>query len=384
MDITKIKRSLQFAVPKELYDIAPGQVAYFVSKYGLTQFEIRILADLMIYFRRLHKDNDIRLSIIPTDNELLIGTLAGRNPEEIGAPFKVVVSTWDTVAGFASQYFGEDIQKVVERVPSAGIASRLSISADKLPVVITLNPEDCPVKKTQPTSLPAQFSCPFIDGDNDGFDMGLKITKPESGSKEEKELKTKMERRLEKVLRDCAILDIELDVDRIKQKVINSLKSSTIDYKLALNIKTIKEDSLSFCTVCDIYVAEGEDYKLNLTAGEKAVYLTFMLYEDGIRIKETAESSFRSITQKIYNQLPDDNKCEKTAGGILDSRDVNFEVYEYNLRGDISRIRAKVDALIDNPLIAQDFAIEGFKDKEFGISNSTPELRAQIKQAFGL
>ncbi len=384
MDITKIKRSLQFAVPKELYDIAPGQVAYFVSKYGLTQFEIRILADLMVYFRRLHKDNDIRLSIIPTDNELLIGTLAGRNPEEIGAPFKVVVSTWDTVAGFASQYFGEDIQKVVERVPSAGISSRLSISADNLPVVITLNPEDCPVKKTQPTSLPAQFSCPFIDGDNDGFDMEVKIAKPESGSKEEKNLKTKMERRLEKVLRDCAILDIELDVDRIKQKVINSLKSSTIDYKLALNIKTIKEDSLSFCTVCDIYVAEGEDYKLNLTAGEKAAYLTFMLYEDGIRIKETAESSFRSITQKIYNQLPDDNKCEKTAGGILDSGDVIFEVYEHNLRSDISRIRAKVDALIDNPLIAQDFAIEGFKDKEFGISNSTPELRAQIKQAFGL
>ena len=383
MDVTKIKNTLQLAAPQELYDIAPGQVAYFVSKDGLTQFEIRILADLMIYFRRLHKDNDIRLSIIPTDNELLIGTLAGRNPEEIGAPFKVVVSTWDTVAGFASQFFGEDIQKVVESVPSAGVASRLSISADNLPVVITLNPEDCPVKKTQPTSLPAQFSCPFIDGDNDGFGMGMKIAKPEPGSKAEKALKTRMERKLEKVLRDCAILDIELDVDRIKQKVINSLKS-TIDYKLALNIKTIKEDSLSFCTLCDIYVAEGEDYKLDLTAGEKAVYLTFMLYEDGIRIKETAESAFRSITQKIYNQLPDDNKCEKTAGGILDTGDVIYEIYEKTLRGDISNIRAEIDDKIANPLIAQDFAIEGFKNKEFGISNSTPELRAQIKQAFGL
>ena len=383
MDINKIKRTLQFAVPQELYDIAPGQVAYFVSKDGLTQFEIRILADLMIYFRRLHKDNDIKLSVVPTENELLIGSFAGRNPEEIGAPFKVVVSTWDTVAGFASQYFGEDIQNVVERVPSARVFNRLSISADNLPLVITLNPEDCPVKKTQPTSRPAQFSCPFIDGDNDGFDMGLKIAKPESGSKAEKALKTRMERKLEKVLRDCTILDIELDVDRIKQKVINSLKS-TIEYKLALNIKTIKEDSLSFCTVCDIYVAEGEDYKLDLTAGEKAVYLTFMLYEDGIRIKDTAESSFRSITQKIYNQLPDDNKCEKTAGGILDTGDVIYEIYEKTLRGDISNIRAEIDDKIANPLIAQDFAIEGFKNKEFGISNSTPELRAQIKQAFGL
>ncbi len=383
MDITKIKNTLQLAAPQELYDIAPGQVAYFVSKDGLTQFEIRLLADLMFYFRRLHKDNDIKLSVVPTENELLIGSFAGRNPEEIGAPFKVIVSTWDTVAGFASQYFGEDIQKVVESVPSAGVASRLSISADNLPVVITLNPEDCPVKKTQPTSLPAQFSCPFINGDNGGFGMGMKIAKPEPGSKAEKALKTRMERKLEKVLRDCAILDIELDVDRIKQKVINSLKS-TIEYKLALNIKTIKEDSLSFCTVCDIYVAEGEDYKLDLTAGEKAVYLTFMLYEDGIRIKETAESSFRSITQKIYNQLPDDNKCEKTAGGILDTGDVIYEIYEKTLRGDISNIRAEIDDKIANPLIAQDFAIEGFKNKEFGISNSTPELRAQIKQAFGL
>lgn len=383
MDITRIKNTLQLAAPQELYDIAPGQVAYFVSKDGLTQFEIRILADLMIYFRRLHKDNDIKLSVVPTENELLIGSFAGRNPEEIGAPFKVIVSTWDTVAGFTSQYFGEDIQKVVERAPSARVFSRLSISADNLPVVITLNPEDCPIKKTQPTSLPAQFSCPFINGDNDGFGMGMKIAKPEPGSKAEKALKTRMERKLEKVLRDCAILDIELDVDRIKQKVINSLKS-TIDYKLALNIKTIKEDSLSFCTVCDIYVADGEDYKLDLTAGEKAVYLTFMLYEDGIRIKDTAESSFRSITQKIYNQLPDDNKCEKTAGGILDTGDVIYDVYEKTLRGDISNIRAEIDDKIANPLIAQDFAIEGFKNKEFGISNSTPELRAQIKQAFGL
>lgn len=383
MDIEKIKKSLQFAAPEELYNIAPGEVAYFASQEGLNQWELNTLADLMRCFRRLHKDNNIKLSIVPTDNELLIGTFAGRNPEQINIPFKVVVSTWDTAAGFASQYFGEDIQKVVERVPSAGLTSRLSISADKLPVVITINPEDCPVKKTQPTSLPTQFSCPFIDGDNDGFGMGLKIAKPEPGSKAEKALKTKMERKLEKVLRDCTILDIELDVDRIKQKVINSLKS-TIEYKLALNIKTIKEDSLSFCTVCDIYVAEGEDYKLDLTAGEKAVYLTFMLYEDGIRIKETAESSFRSITQKIYNQLPDDNKCEKTAGGILDTGDVIYDVYEKTLRGDISNIRAEIDDKIANPLIAQDFAIEGFKNKEFGISNSTPELRAQIKQAFGL
>ena len=91
------------------------------------------------------------------------------------------------------------------------------------------------------------------------------------------------------------------DVDRIKKKVADSLKS-TIEYKLSLDINTIKEGSLSFCTVCDIYVADGEAYKLNLTAAEKAIYLTYMLYENGIRVAETFDK-FRGITQKIYNQF---------------------------------------------------------------------------------
>ena len=304
----------------------------------------------------------------------MIDTIAGRNPNETGIPYKVVVSTWDTIAGFASQYFDEDVQSVVERVPRMSV---LSIST-KEPVIVEIDPENRPAK-VQSQSVEQRIESSY----QSGFDMGLKIAKPEPGSKAAEALETKMERKLEKVLRDCTILDIKLNVDRIQQRVINSLKS-TIEYKLALNIKTIKEDSLSFCTVCDIYVAEGEEYKLDLTAGEKAVYLTFMLYKDGIRIKETAESSFRSITQKIYNQLPDDNKCEKTAGGILDTGDVIYDVYEKTLRGTISTIRAEIADRIANPLIAQDFAIEGFKDKEFGISNSTPELRAQIKQAFGL
>ena len=374
MDITRIKSALQFAAPAELYDINPGQVVYFVPKDGLDRRAAGKIRELFVYFRRLYRDNDVTVNIIPTENELLIDTIAGRNPNETGIPYKVVVSTWDTIAGFASQYFDEDVQSVVERVPRMSV---LSIST-KEPVIVEIDPENRPAK-VQSQSVEQRIESSY----QSGFDMGLKIAKPEPGSKAAEALETKMERKLEKVLRDCTILDIKLNVDRIQQRVINSLKS-TIEYKLALNIKTIKEDSLSFCTVCDIYVAEGEEYKLDLTAGEKAVYLTFMLYKDGIRIKETAESSFRSITQKIYNQLPDDNKCEKTAGGILDTGDVIYDVYEKTLRGTISTIRAEIADRIANPLIAQDFAIEGFKDKEFGISNSTPELRAQIKQAFGL
>ena len=375
MDTNLIKNQLQYSIPEELFSIDPGQIVFFVPSDGrISMEELSTLEDFFYCLRAAFRIDGFKVSLVPTSNQLLIATIAGRNPQEIDTPYKVFVGAWDSIPGIVSQYFGEDVEKIVGELRTP---KWRRIKTDS-PAIVTIDTANRSAQK-QHKDIDQSVDSSY----QSGYDMELKIAKPEPGSKAEKALKTRMERKLEKVLRDCAILDIELDVDRIKQKVINSLKS-TIEYKLALNIKTIKEDSLSFCTVCDIYVAEGEDYKLDLTAGEKAVYLTFMLYEDGIRIKETAESSFRSITQKIYNQLPDDNKCEKTAGGILDTGDVIYDVYEKTLRSDISRIRAEIDDKIANPLIAQDFAIEGFKDKEFGISFSTPELRAQIKQAFDL
>ena len=375
MDTNLIKNQLQYSMPEELFSIDPGQIVFFVPSDGrISMEELSTLEDFFYCLRAAFRIDSFKVSLVPTSNQLLIATIAGRNPQEIDTPYKVFVGAWDSIPGIVSQYFGEDVEKIVGELRTP---KWRRIKTDS-PAIVTIDPANRSAQK-QHKDIDQSVDSSY----QSGYDMELKIAKPEPGSKAEKALKTRMERKLEKVLRDCAILDIELDVDRIKQKVINSLKS-TIEYKLALNIKTIKEDSLSFCTVCDIYVAEGEEYKLDLTAGEKAVYLTFMLYKDGIRIKETAESSFRSITQKIYNQLPDDNKCEKTAGGILDTGDVIYDVYEKTLRSDISRIRAEIDDKIANPLIAQDFAIEGFKDKEFGISYSTPELRAQIKQAFDL
>ena len=375
MDTNLIKNQLQYSIPEELFSIDPGQIVFFVPSDGrISMEELSTLEDFFYCLRAAFRIDSFEVSLVPTSNQLLIATIAGRYPQDIDSPYKVFVGAWDSIPGIVSQYFGEDVEKIVGELRTP---KWRRIKTDS-PAIVTIDPANRSAQK-QHKDIDQSVDSSY----QSGYDMELKIAKPEPGSKAEKALKTRMERKLEKVLRDCAILDIELDVDRIKQKVINSLKS-TIEYKLALNIKTIKEDSLSFCTVCDIYVAEGEEYKLDLTAGEKAVYLTFMLYEDGIRIKETAESSFRSITQKIYNQLPDDNKCEKTAGGILDTGDVIYEIYEKTLRGDISNIRAEIDDKIANPLIAQDFAIEGFKDKEFGISFSTPELRAQIKQAFDL
>ena len=110
MDITSLKSALQFAIPEELYDIAPGQIVYFVPKDGLNQ---RAFSDsLRSYFQTMERifpgDNKYKVRVVPTNNELLIDNFAGRNPRETGIPYNVIVSTMETIAGFASQYSGEE------------------------------------------------------------------------------------------------------------------------------------------------------------------------------------------------------------------------------------------------------------------------------------
>lgn len=375
MDIAKIKNNLRFATPTELYDIAPGQVVYFASKDGLRQFELIILADLLRYFRQLHKYNDIKLSIVPTDNELLIGTFAGRNPEEIDIPYKVVVSTWDTAAGFASQYFGEDIKEIVDREVKVLIASHIKITTD-LPAIVEIDPENRP---SPARSIEEQIESSY----DSGFDMGLKIAKPEKGSLAEKKLIAKEEKKLEKILRECAVLGIELDIDRIKEKVANDLKKS-VDYKLIIKKQrnNLRNRTIEYNTY-DIYVAEGEEYKLDLTGIHKAVYLAYLLYKDGLRVEDTF-GEFREITKKIYGHLPFADKNEKLTGGIRDAEGTTFDAYTKTLRGYFTNIRDAISDKVSDPLVAQDFAIEGFKGAPFGIAKTTPEIIAQIKEDFWL
>ena len=375
MDIAKIKNNLRFATPTELYDIAPGQVVYFASKDGLCQFELIILADLLRYFRQLHKYNDIKLSIVPTDNELLIGTFAGRNPEEIDIPYKVVVSTWDTAAGFASQYFGEDIKEIVDREVKVLIASHIKITTD-LPAIVEIDPENRP---SPARSIEEQIESSY----DSGFDMGLKIAKPEKGSLAEKKLIAKEEKKLEKILRECAVLGIELDIDRIKEKVANDLKKS-VDYKLIIKKQrnNLRNRTIEYNTY-DIYVAEGEEYKLDLTGIHKAVYLAYLLYKDGLRVEDTF-GEFREITKKIYGHLPFADKNEKLTGGIRDAEGTTFDAYTKTLRGYFTNIRDAISDKVLDPLVAQDFAIEGFKGAPFGIAKTTPEIIAQIKEDFWL
>ena len=377
MTTALLKNQFEYSIPEELFSIEPGQVAYFVPADGLIDMEN--LSTLNYFFRCLreaYKDSCLKVSLVSTHNELLTDTIAGRNPQETGTPFKVFVGASDSIAGIVSQYYGEDVEKVVARCSPSAFTRRTFTST--LPAIIEIDPENRPAK-VQSQSVEQRIESSY----QSGFDLGMKIAKPEKGSLAEKKLIAKEEKKLEKILRECAVLGIELDIDRIKKKVEDDLMKA-IDYKLI--IKAVRDAHIPMNILyssLDIYVADGEEYKLDLTAIEKAVYLAFLLYKDGICIQDTY-GECREIIQKIYGCLPYDERCEKETGGIRDKVGTTIDAHMNTMRGYFSTIRDAVAEKVADPLVAQDFAIEGFKNSPYGIARTTPEIRAQVKELFSL
>ena len=378
MNLTQLKSQLKSGIPEEFYKVKPGQIAVLTPTTGLSGRAISHMGDLFNTFSHFGFAEQINLQILPTDKPELQEAIIGRPECETGCPYNIIVSDDHSLIGFLAAYFNLNSEEFAARLPKLW-NPKMRITPEISPLIISINPEDGPANP-QPTE-PAQFTCPYIDGAGD-FGMGMKLVKPAKGSPEERKAYAQQKRKMEKVLRECAILDIELDIDGIKKKVADSLKSN-FEYKLELDIDMLKEGSLSICNVCDIYVASGEKYKLKLNAVQKAIYLTFLLYKDGILLLDTYKD-FRSISQKIYYQLPDEDKCIKNKNGIMDGGAVDPKVYAGTLRGYTCEIRTEIDRKIPNPMVAQDFAIEGLKKQKYGIANTTPEIIAQIKEAFDL
>lgn len=365
MDLNKLKEQLQTSIPEELYDILPGQVVLFVPKDGITDESRYLLGEHYAYTEVFGFDT--KISVVATDNDSLINAYAGRSPQETGSSYKVVICSVESFVGILSECFGASKAFIAENIPR-------EIGVEQ-PFYVTIDSTKRPVKDIC-------SSCPYRNAGDDESPLEVLISRPEPGSKAEKTLIKKEEDKLYSLLRECYALDIDLDVDKIRKKFDKAVNSN-IDYQLIIKGKFHKSGLRIICDFCDIYVAEGKEFKLDLTAVEKAIYLTFLLYGNkGIRVKETFWG-FRETCMKIYGRLPDDERNEKE-GGFRDDEFAIPEVYLSTLRGYLSTIRTKVSKVVLNPKTAIEFAIEGYKDQEYRIARSTPEIITQVKEYFGV
>ena len=172
----------------------------------------------------------------------------------------------------------------------------------------------------------------------------------------------------------------DIDIEDIKRK-LNAEWDNRDKYQLRVVIEKHKDKNYSFDHLtCNIYVSDDAE-PLNLSAVEKAFYLAFIMMEEGVELKDI-NSGFIDTARQIYKQLPD--KTLKEKGGLMDENFIWSDNLEATINSHRKYIRTAIQEQISNKQIVDEFAVEGYKNEPVFVKRATPELRAQIKDGFGL
>lgn len=177
----------------------------------------------------------------------------------------------------------------------------------------------------------------------------------------------------------CIANGYDIKIDNIKQRLSNEWTNKD-NYQLKVTINKKKRPGYDFYNLtCDVYVSD-EEQPLNLSAVEKAFYLAFMVMEEGVTLEDITPA-FIDTVRKIYSQMPD--KTIKS-GGLMDENFIWSDNLSRTINGYRKNIRTAIEKQISNKLLVDEFAIEGYKNEPVFVKRATPELRAQIKDGFGL
>lgn len=127
---------------------------------------------------------------------------------------------------------------------------------------------------------------------------------------------------------------------------------------------------------CEIFLVDpsGAPHQLDIKAQNLALYLTFILFKDGIKLSEIQNDEFFTIFKTMcerlpyINEIPEDGKTLKKYAG--DKR---------------NQILRKITNIIkDDQYLIKQFAIEGYTGEPYKVAASTDEHREAIKNAFGI
>lgn len=191
--------------------------------------------------------------------------------------------------------------------------------------------------------------------------------------------KAQVVRKLEQVFTDYIAQGYDIDFNNIIGKLKEEWDNKD-RYELTVHAE---RRSKGGPIDCDISVTGGnDDSPLKLQVIEKALYLTFMLQENGIKLEYTT-TTFWNTARKIYYQLSG-NKVMSETDGIMSDKFLESESITTTINGYRSKIRTEIKKRISNERIVDEFAVEGYKNEPVFVKQATSEIREHIKKVFDL
>lgn len=348
-------------LPKEIFNITDGQIVIVASNQTVDRVDLRAANIIMRVCDRLQ---------LPKPQILFSYSDIGDYQHKIFAKPIQMANTdcvWmysaHHIKAFVEAYFNLSVEDIVK-----ALYLKKSTWTSRQPTIIHISDEDrrkVRFKETEESIRRIQDLEDYSD-DPSFADLthSIEFLSYKAPTKE------KTIKDLEKILSDAIYNDYDIDFDEIIKRIKAENKRSFnlwFDY-----YKNPKSDCYS---KFDIYVSKTA--KLELTAIHKAVYLAFLLSEEGEYLDDQTPL-FYEVLKAIYKQMPDKVRDEKN--GITNKEFISTTT----LNGYRTEIRNAIKQHISNNNIVDDFAIEGYKGKPFKIKRSTEKLRKEIIELFGL
>ena len=166
-------------------------------------------------------------------------------------------------------------------------------------------------------------------------------------------------------------IDISMeDISALYEKVKKSRKT----YKLVIQIKDKEGNSFKKLKSCDISLVDnyGSQYPLTMEPLMKSLYLTFILFKEGIPVMNVSDSEFYDLFLKIQDKLSRESKLPSKESLLLNT---NFN---------LSKIRKCILNATNDVYAKEQFAIDGYSGDVYKVAGATDEDRELIKKEFGI
>lgn len=351
----------QNGLPQELINIPLGQIFTLTNHYlGITSKTIQMMEFILSMAKQYGQDHII--NTLPVDYSGLWDCFICKVKNDKGV--QILISDKDSLIEMLCEFWGLDYDDVCKSIVIKDRYKKVTYGGGSHPVRVTLSPEK---KATNRVKGEDSFiSLNFLQATSreeaygnirstiiDNFNYGFGITLNEI---------------------------IELYKTEEKNRKIYNLYIHIIPkdvYEKGKPVQKIKS--------CELYLIDnfGEKYPIPLSAMPMALYLTFLIYKERLRIKEiSGNKEFYNIFKTIYLQIPYSSKSylPKNFDKLCDTGSSQYTLFLQK----IGEIRDSImDATNDNSA-RTNFAVEGNASTPFGIAGATDEHRVLVKKKFGV
>lgn len=346
----------QNGLPQEIANIPFGQVFVLTDpEQGITSTIATQIQAIISIAGKLGQAHIVYA--LPVQNPELWGCFICKVKTEEGA--QILISDKDSLLEMLCEFWGLDYKEVSKSIELSQRYERY----------VAIGGESHPV------SLPATIARKPAKEKTENYSTLLQCTQVYTKEGQLAKIEESLEESfVHKV--DITFSDIVSILERVKARERKT-------YKLFIKIEKGEENEgkngvWDSRRTCNIWLVDnaGKEYPIKMEAQWIAVYLTFILFNDGNGIKLSdikTNDEFYNIFKYICERLRSINSIPDKAG------------LEKEVRGKRSKIKGSIKKSTNGDIYAMEqFAIEGDPGDVNKVAGSTDDHRAYIKEMFGI